>query len=105
MSTTTTIKVNGMTCGHCVKAVTAELSELAGVDGVDVDLTPGAASTVTITSSGSLPAEQIAAAIDEAGYELAGPPTSVAAAPDLISLVAADAQSAGGCGCGGCGCK
>jgi copper chaperone len=43
----TTVKVSGMTCGHCVSAVTMELSLVPNVTAVDVDL---AAGQVTITS-------------------------------------------------------
>ena len=63
----TTINVSGMTCGHCVSAVTMELSLLPSVTEVDVDLESG---QVTITSDGALEQAQLATAIDEAGYEL-----------------------------------
>jgi len=63
----TTINVSGMTCGHCVSAVTMELSLLPSVTEVDVDLESG---QVTITSDIALAPVQLATAIDEAGYEL-----------------------------------
>jgi copper chaperone CopZ len=63
----TTINVSGMTCGHCVSAVTTELSLLPSVTEVDVDLESG---KVTITSDSALDQAQLATAIDEAGYEL-----------------------------------
>lgn len=63
----TTINVSGMTCGHCVSAVTMELSLLPTVTEVDVDLESG---QVTITSDSALEPDQLATAIDEAGYEL-----------------------------------
>jgi copper chaperone CopZ len=63
----TTIKVSGMTCGHCVSAVTMELSLLPSVTEVDVDLESG---QVTISSDAALEQAQLATAIDEAGYEL-----------------------------------
>jgi copper chaperone len=63
----TTINVSGMTCGHCVSAVTMELSLLPSVTEVDVDLESG---QVTITSEAALEQAQLATAIDEAGYEL-----------------------------------
>jgi copper chaperone CopZ len=63
----TTINVAGMTCGHCVSAVTMELSLLTSVTEVEVDLESG---QVTITSDGDLDQTQIATAIDEAGYEI-----------------------------------
>jgi len=68
MSVTTTYTVTGMTCTHCVQAVTSEICELPGVDSVEVDL---AASAVTVTSAAPLPVEAVRAAVDEAGYELA----------------------------------
>lgn len=71
MSETATYQVNGMTCGHCVHAVQQELSGIEGVTDVTVDLHPGAVSTVQVTSAGPLSDEAVAAAIDEAGYELA----------------------------------
>jgi len=67
---TTTLHVTGMTCGHCVKAVTEELGGLDGVDRVEVDLVTGGTSTVTVLSAGPVSAEALRAAIDEAGYEL-----------------------------------
>ncbi len=63
----TTINVSGMTCGHCVSAVTMELSLLASVTEVEVNLEAG---QVTITSNTALDPTQLATAIDEAGYEL-----------------------------------
>ena len=68
--TTTTLHVTGMTCGHCVNAVTDELSALTGVDQVAIDLVPGGTSTVTVTSSAALEPGALRAAVDEAGYEL-----------------------------------
>ncbi len=60
--------VTGMTCGHCVNAVSTEVGKVAGVESVDVDLTTG---RVTVRGEGFAD-EQIAAAVDEAGYTLAG---------------------------------
>lgn len=68
MSTSTTWTVAGMTCGHCVQAVTDEVSAIAGVEQVDVDLASGA---LTVVSSGPLTRESVEAAVDEAGYALA----------------------------------
>jgi copper ion binding protein len=65
---TTTWTVTGMTCGHCVKAVTEEVSAIEGVASVDVDLESG---TVTITAAVDPTRDQVAAAVDEAGYALA----------------------------------
>jgi copper chaperone len=60
--------VTGMTCEHCVKAVTEEVSALAGVESVEVDLETGA---VTVTAATDPTREQMVAAVDEAGYALA----------------------------------
>ena len=60
--------VTGMTCGHCVHAVTAEFSSLPGVTAVAVDLATGA---VTVHSERTITSAEAAAAADEAGYELA----------------------------------
>ncbi len=69
MSTVSTdVSVSGMTCGHCVSAVSEELEALAGVEKIDVDLNAGGISTVTITSSGPLSAAEIGEAVAEAGY-------------------------------------
>jgi copper chaperone len=69
--TTTTYTVTGMTCEHCVKAVDEEVSALEGVSGVEIDLVPEGASQVRVTSDDALDREQVRAAVDEAGYELA----------------------------------
>lgn len=67
--TTTTYQVTGMTCDHCVRAVTTELIMLPGVRSVDIDLGEGA---VTVTSEDPLDLEEVREAIDEAGYALEG---------------------------------
>jgi copper chaperone len=69
MAVTSTYAVTGMTCEHCVSAVTAELTALPGVHEVSVELPTG---TVTVTSDGPLPLDEVRTAIDEAGYELSG---------------------------------
>lgn len=66
-TTRTTITVEGMTCGHCVAAVQQEVGEIPGVTGVDVDLATG---VVAIASEGELDPTAVAAAVDEAGYEV-----------------------------------
>ena len=72
MSSTTTYAVTGLTCQHCVAAVTEELAALDGVREVSVDLAAGGTSTVTVSSDAPLPEDQGAAALDEAGdYRLA----------------------------------
>jgi copper chaperone CopZ len=71
---TTTYKVTGMTCEHCVGAVTSELTSLGGVTQVTIDLVPDGVSLVTVTSEASLPAGAVTEALDEAGgYLLTAP--------------------------------
>jgi copper chaperone len=65
---TETFTVNGMTCGHCVQAVTDELTKLPGVSGVEIDLSTG---LVSVASDQRLDRAAVADAVDEAGYELA----------------------------------
>jgi copper chaperone len=70
--TAMTYAVTGMTCEHCVRAVTEELARLGGVTEVTVELAPGGESKVTVTSDAPLPEEAVSAALDEAGdYRLA----------------------------------
>lgn len=71
MTTTHTYRVTGMTCEHCVRAVTDEITALNGVSAVTVDLVAGGTSTVTVDSADALDDSAVAAAIDEAGYALA----------------------------------
>ncbi len=65
MSTTTEYVVTGMTCAHCVQAVTEEVTALSGVTDVAVDLTSGG---LTVVSEGAVPFAEIERAVDEAGY-------------------------------------
>lgn len=69
------VGVTGMTCAHCVRSVTEEISEIAGVQGVSVDLRVGDVSRVTIASSTPLDAELVRHAVEEAGYTLAADPS------------------------------
>jgi copper chaperone len=65
---TATYTVVGMTCGHCVTAVTEEVSQLPGVTGVDVELASGG---LTVTSEAPVDETAVRAAVEEAGYEVA----------------------------------
>ncbi|GAA1049102.1 heavy-metal-associated domain-containing protein [Arthrobacter russicus] len=65
---TTTVSISGMTCGHCVNSVTEELSSIAGVENVDVELNAGGISTATISSSSELSDAEVGEAVAEAGY-------------------------------------
>ena len=65
---TATFQVTGMTCDHCVRAVTAEVGEIEGVTAVTVDLPTG---QVSVDSDQPIDSTAVAAAVDEAGYTLA----------------------------------
>jgi copper ion binding protein len=62
----TSYTVTGMTCQHCVDAVSREVGAVPGVTGVEVDLATG---RVEVSGEGFTD-EAVAAAVDEAGYEL-----------------------------------
>lgn len=70
MSTTTTITVDGMTCGHCVNAVQTEVGKVDGVTDVSVDLASG---QVTIVANEAPDAGALREAVEEAGYEVRTP--------------------------------
>jgi copper ion binding protein len=65
---TATYNVVGMTCDHCVRAVEQELTKIAGVTAVEVDLDRG---TATVTADAPVDDDAVAAAVEEAGYEVA----------------------------------
>ena len=65
---TSTYTVTGMTCDHCVSAVTQELSDITGVTKVSMELASG---QVTVESDAAVDQAAVAAAVDEAGYALA----------------------------------
>lgn len=65
--TMTILKVKGMSCQHCVLAVTKALEQLEGIQNIQVDL---AAEEVRFNNIGAVPMEQIEKAIAEAGYEI-----------------------------------
>jgi len=129
MATVTTLMVPGMTCGHCVSAVTNELEAVAGVENVSVELRKGEESEVTVFSDAALDEAALREAIDEAGYDVTSISTDTQAlatesaeqaakaeqaeqsaqptgAFQDLGLVAADAPGkSGGCGCGNCNCQ
>lgn len=72
MSSTTLYRVTGMTCDHCVRAVTDEVSAIPGVHDVEVDLVAGGTSVVRVVSASELAEDSVREAVDEAGYELVG---------------------------------
>jgi copper chaperone len=66
---TASYTVVGMTCGHCVNAVTEEVGAVPGVTAVDVDLASGG---LTVTSTEPVDDDAVRAAVEEAGYQIAG---------------------------------
>jgi copper chaperone len=69
VTTTASYTVTGMTCGHCVTAVTEEVTQLPGVTGVEVDLSTGG---LTVTSEQPVDEAAVRTAVEEAGYEVSG---------------------------------
>ncbi|MFH8340449.1 heavy-metal-associated domain-containing protein [Streptomyces sp. AM6-12] len=68
-SVTTVYTVTGMSCGHCEGSVSGEISQLPGVTSVKAVASSG---EVTVVSAAPLDDEAVRAAVDEAGFELAG---------------------------------
>ncbi|WP_225832003.1 heavy-metal-associated domain-containing protein [Streptomyces sp. NK08204] len=66
---TTVYKVTGMSCGHCEGSVSGEISQIPGVSSVKAVAATG---EVTVVSAAPLDDDAVRAAVDEAGYELAG---------------------------------
>ncbi|MEV5144058.1 heavy-metal-associated domain-containing protein [Streptomyces olivaceoviridis] len=66
---TTVYKVTGMSCGHCEGSVSGEISQIPGVSSVKAVASTG---EVTVVSEAPLDEEAVRAAVDEAGFELAG---------------------------------
>lgn len=64
-----TYTVEGMTCGHCAAAVNREVRRIGGIDDVRVDVSTG---ILTISATDHVADEAVAAAVDEAGYTVAG---------------------------------
>ncbi|MBN8597209.1 MAG: heavy-metal-associated domain-containing protein [Planctomycetes bacterium] len=86
---TTTLRIDGMTCGHCVQAVTKALSAVPGVEVTSVEM-----GSAVIEASDGWAAGKALAALDEAGY----PAKAVGDAAGAGSPK--PAKSGGGC-CGG----
>ncbi|MFE1320042.1 heavy-metal-associated domain-containing protein [Kitasatospora phosalacinea] len=69
MSTTAVFTVEGMSCGHCERTVTAGLTALSGVTNVTADAKAG---RVTVESTEPLQDDQIRSAVTGAGFALVG---------------------------------
>jgi copper chaperone CopZ len=118
MTTLTTLSVTGMTCEHCVSAVTRELGAVDGVKRVSVELRNGGTSSVAVHSATPLDEAALREAIDEAGYDVVGVEVlEDALAAQMTSRAdqyratgvrepaeePAHTHGGGGCGCGGHG--
>lgn len=68
MSSTQTFAITGMTCGHCVQSVTEEVSEIAGIRDVVVDLE---SASLTFSSDEEISRDAVIAAVTEAGFSVA----------------------------------
>lgn len=62
---TTVYQVTGMTCSHCERAVSQEVSDVAGVSSVEVSAETG---RLVVESAVALDDATVIAAVDEAGY-------------------------------------
>lgn len=62
---TTEYKVTGMTCGHCEMSVREEVSQIAGVEDIQVSAQSG---TLVVTAADAINDADVLAAVDEAGY-------------------------------------
>ncbi|MDO3638744.1 cation transporter [Mycolicibacterium arseniciresistens] len=60
-----TLNVRGMSCGHCVAAITSAVAPLPGVTDVAVDLEQG-----LVTVEGSADEASVVAAIEDTGYDV-----------------------------------
>ncbi|MFJ9774944.1 heavy-metal-associated domain-containing protein [Kitasatospora sp. NPDC101157] len=69
MSITTVLTVDGMSCGHCERTVSAGLAAIPGVTEVVADAPTG---RVTVASAGPLEAAAVRSAVDGAGFTLVG---------------------------------
>ena len=63
--TTTEYQVTGMTCSHCEMSVREEVTQIAGVDDIQVSAASG---KLVVTSSAPVDDSAVLAAVDEAGY-------------------------------------
>ena len=66
MNNTIELKIEGMSCGHCVTSVQEALQGVNGVESADVHLDEGAA---TVTTNGAPTAEDLIRAVEEEGYK------------------------------------
>ena len=58
-------QVTGMTCGHCEMSIREEVSEIAGVEEIQVSAQTG---KLVVTAEGVIDDAKVLAAVEEAGY-------------------------------------
>lgn len=92
------LKVDGMTCGSCVKSAGRALSTVPGVENVDVRLETGTATVRGIDVAARVP--DLLAALADAGYEASLATAGSAAAKPAPSGGCGSGRSGGGCCCG-----
>ncbi|AVL98693.1 zinc/cadmium/mercury/lead-transporting ATPase [Microbacterium sp. UMB0228] len=66
MMSTSEYQVSGMSCGHCEVAVRGEVSQVPGVENIEVSAQTG---RLLVTTSSAVDDAAVLAAVDEAGYE------------------------------------
>ncbi len=66
---TVTLKIEGMTCGHCVASVESALLSVPGVSAAKADL---AAKTAVVTAADDVDAKALAAIVDDIGFDVVG---------------------------------
>ena len=69
------IGVEGMTCQHCVSAVTTQIKGISGVTEVTISLDPEGVSRVSVEGDAEVSPEQLKAAVEEAGYHMVDGPS------------------------------
>lgn len=67
MTTKSTYTVTGMSCGHCEGAIRAEVSQIPGVQDIEVSAATG---RLAVTADGQIDDAAVMAAVDEAGYQV-----------------------------------
>lgn len=58
-------QVSGMSCAHCEAAIRSEVGRIDGIESIEVSAETG---RLVITSAAAIAADQVLAAVDEAGY-------------------------------------
>ncbi|MEX1079145.1 MAG: heavy metal-associated domain-containing protein [Homoserinimonas sp.] len=62
---TSEYQITGMTCGHCEMSIREEISQIPGIDEIQVSAQTG---KLVVSSATSIEDAAVLAAVDEAGY-------------------------------------